>query len=215
MCTVCSVVWSVPTQFSFLSLQVLSETSSCIYISGTNHPNTNNMKIYKDVFSGDELFSDTYPMKLVDDCLYEVYGKHISRTEGDIQLEGSNASAEGGDDEGGDSSTVSGVDLVLNHRLTETGFGSKKDYMVYLKDYMKKVIKYLEENDRSSEVDTFKNNINKVMKELLGKFKDLQFFTGESMDADAMILIMDYKDYQGEERPVLMAFKHGLAEEKC
>ena len=51
--------------------------------------------------------------------------------------------------------------------------------MVYLKDYMKKVIKYLEENDRSSEVDTFKNNINKVMKELLGKFKDLQFFTGD------------------------------------
>merc|ERR1712212_1206874 len=153
------------------------------------------MKIYKDVFSGDELFSDTYPMKLVDDCLYEVYGKHISRTEGDIQLEGSNASAEGGDDEGGDASTVSGVDLVLNHRLTETGFGSKKDYMVYLKDYMK-------------------NNINKVMKELLGKFKDLQFFTGESMDADAMILIMDYKEYKGEERPHLLAFKHGLEEEK-
>ena len=25
--------------------------------------------------SGDELFSDTYKMKLVDDCLYEVYGK--------------------------------------------------------------------------------------------------------------------------------------------
>merc|ERR1712051_546637 len=170
--------------------RVLSETSCCLLISSTNFPSTPNMKIYKDVFSGDELFSDTYPMKLVDDCLYEVYGKHISRTEGDIQLEGSNASAEGADgDEGGDSSTVSGVDLVLNHRLTETGFGS-------LKDYMKKVIKYLEENDRTSEVDTFKNNINKVMKELLGKFKDLQFFTGESMDADAMILIMDYKDYQ-------------------
>ena len=27
---------------------------------------------------GDELFSDTYPMKLVDDCIYEVYGK-VSR----------------------------------------------------------------------------------------------------------------------------------------
>ena len=124
------------------------------------------------------------------------------------------------------------MDLVLNHRLTETGFGSKKDYMVYLKDYMKKVVKYLEENDRAGEVAVFKKNINNVMKELLGKFKDLQFFTGntsvsegsscnffiipgESMDADAMILIMDYKDYEGEERPVLMAFKHGLAEEKC
>ena len=35
------------------------------------------------------------------------------------------------------------------------------------------------------------------------------------MDAEAMIMIMDYKDYEGEERPVLMAFKHGLSEEKC
>ena len=64
-------------------------------------------------------------------------------------------------------------------RLTETGFGSKKDYTVYLKDYMKKVVKYLEENDKASEVDEFKTNINKVVKDLLPKFKDLQFFTGE------------------------------------
>jgi hypothetical protein len=28
------------------------------------------------------------------------------------------------------------------------GFGTKKDYTVYLKDYMKKVIKYLEDNNR-------------------------------------------------------------------
>jgi len=33
------------------------------------------MHIYKDVFSGDELFSDTYPMKLVSECIYEVIGK--------------------------------------------------------------------------------------------------------------------------------------------
>ena len=35
------------------------------------------------------------------------------------------------------------------------------------------------------------------------------------MEADAMILIVDYKEYEGEERPVIMAFKHGLEEEKC
>ena len=52
--------------------------------------------------------------------------------------------------------------------------------MAYLKDYMKKVVKYLEENNRSGEVDTFKKNINGVMKDLLGKFKDLQFFTGNA-----------------------------------
>jgi len=85
------------------------------------------MKIFKDVFSGDELFSDTYKVKLVDDCLYEVLGKHETRTEGEIQLDGSNASAEEMD-EGTDSASVSGVDIVLNHRLQETGFGSKKDF---------------------------------------------------------------------------------------
>jgi len=173
------------------------------------------MKIYKDVFSGDELFSDTYPLTLVDDCIWEVVGKHEVRSEGEIQLAGSNASAEGADaDEGVDANSVSGVDLVLNHRLVETGFGSKKDYTVYLKDYMKKVVKYLEENGKGDQVDSFKTNISKVMKELLGKFKDLQFFTGESMDPDAMIMVIDYKEYKGEERPHLIAFKHGLEEEK-
>ena len=46
--------------------------------------------------------------------------QHITRTEGDIQLEGSNASAEEMD-EGVESNSVSGIDLILNHRLVETG----------------------------------------------------------------------------------------------
>jgi len=171
------------------------------------------MKIYKDVFSGDELFSDTYPMKLVDDCMWEIYGQHETRVEGAVVLGGSNASAEEAD-EGTDANSVSGVDLVLNHRLCETGFGSKKDYTIYLKSYMGRVVKFLEENGRAGEVDDFKKNINGVMKALLGKFKDLQFYTGENMDNEAMVLILDYKEYKGEERPVFMAFKHGLEEEK-
>jgi len=187
---------------------------SLIFISYTSK-----MYIYKDVFCGDELFSDTYPIKIVDDVLYEVTGKHETRTEGEIVMAGSNASAEGADaDEGADPNSVSGVDVILNHRLVETGFGSKKDYTVYLKDYMKRVIEYLTKNDRADEVDLFKKNINGVMKELIGKFKDLQFFSGESMDPDAMILILDYREVETpkgkEERPVLLAFKHGLEAEK-
>merc|ERR1711936_712182 len=134
------------------------------------------MKIYKDVFSGDELFSDTYPMKLVDDCIYEVYGKHEVRKLGEVQLEGSNASAE---------EMEEGTE-----EASETGFAKKNDYMAYLKDYMKKVVKYLEENNRAGEVDTFKKNINGVMKGLLGKFSDLQFYQGESMNPAAMVALM-------------------------
>merc|ERR1711990_395270 len=169
------------------------------------------MKIYKDVFSGDELFSDTYPMKLVDDCVYEVYGKHVQRKIGEDFDIGANASAEEAG-EGTEEATESGVDLVLNHRLVETGFGKKADYMNYLKDYMKRVVAYLESNDKKDQVEGFKKNINGVMKGLLGRFNDLQFYTGESMNPAAMVALIDYREIDGEERPVIMFFKHGLEE---
>ena len=35
------------------------------------------------------------------------------------------------------------------------------------------------------------------------------------MDPDAMICMLEYKNVDGEERPVLMFFKHGLEEIKC
>ena len=105
--------------------------------------------------------------------------QHVSRKAGsDFVLEGSNASAEEAD-EGTEEAMESGVDLILNHRLVETGFGKKADYMNYLKDYMKRVVAYLESNDKKDQVEGFKKNINGVMKGLLGKFNDLQFFTGK------------------------------------
>jgi hypothetical protein len=172
------------------------------------------MKIWKDIFNGDEMFSDTYKIKLVDEVMYEVYGKLETRREGEIVLAGSNPSAEGEDGDGGaEEGTTTGVDIVLNHRLVETGFGDKKSYTVYLKDYMKKVVERLTK-DQPDQVDVFKNNINKAMKDILGRFNDLQFFTGESMDAEGMIAMMEYRDIDGQSVPVLMAFKHGLEEEK-
>ena len=84
------------------------------------------------------MFSDTYKIKLVDEVIYEVTGKLISRTLGDVQIDGANPSAEEAD-EGTETAVESGVDVVLNHRLAETfAFGDKKSYTLYLKDYMKK-----------------------------------------------------------------------------
>ena len=37
------------------------------------------------------------------------------------------------------------------------------------------------EETAPSEVDTFKTNMSKVMKDLLGRFKDLQLFTGKNL----------------------------------
>ncbi|CAH1183583.1 unnamed protein product [Phaedon cochleariae] len=171
------------------------------------------MRIYKDIFTGDEMFSDTYKMKLVDEVVYEVYGKLVSRKHGDIQLDGANPSAEEAD-EGTEDAVESGVDIVLNHRLCETyAFNDKKSYTLYLKDYMKKLVAKLEES-APDQVDVFKTNMNKVMKDILGRFKELQFFTGESMEIDGMVGLMEYRDINGDQVPVMMFFKHGLHEEK-
>jgi hypothetical protein len=172
------------------------------------------MKIYKDIFTGDEMFADTYKMKLIDDVIYEVYGNIVTRSDGNIQIEGFNPSAEEAD-EGTDANVETGVDIVLNHRLQESyAFGDKKSFTLYLKDYMKKVLGKLEENS-PDQVEVFKTNLNKVMKDILGRFKDLQFFTGSSMDCDGMVAMCEYRDIGGVSTPVFMFFKHGLEEEKC
>lgn len=84
------------------------------------------------------MFSDAYKVKLVDEVLYEVTGKLVTRAQGEVLLDGCNPSAEEAD-EVTDQAVESGVDIVLNHRLVETyAFGDKKSYTLYLKDYMKK-----------------------------------------------------------------------------
>lgn len=171
------------------------------------------MRIYKDIFTGDEMFSDSYKMKLVDEVVYEVTGRLVQRKHGEIEIAGFNPSAEDGD-EGTDVAVETGVDVVLNHRLCETyAFGDKKSYTAYLKDYMKKLVAKLEER-APDQVDIFKTNMNKVMKDTLGRFKELQFFTGESMDVEGMVALMEYRDIDGDSVPILMFFKHGLDEEK-
>jgi len=172
------------------------------------------MKIFKDIFSGDEMFSDTYKFKLVDGVLYEVYGKLITRKLGDVTLDGANPSAEEASEDN-DEAVESGVDVVLNHRLMETyAFPDKKSFTLYLKEYMKRLVDKMIENG-STEVDVFKTNINKVMKDLLTRFKDLQFYTGENMDIEnGMVAMLEYRDIGDDNVPVLMLFKHGLEEEK-
>jgi len=173
------------------------------------------MKIFKDIFTGDEMFSDTFKVKLIDNVLYEVQGKHETRKDGEVVLAGANASADGQDEgEGAEAGSISGVDIVLDHRLEESfAFGDRKSYTSYLKEYMKKLVEKLEVS-APDQVDVFKTNMNKVMKDILGRFKELQFYTGEKMDIDGMVAIMEYRHEDGKDIPYMLFFKHGLVEEK-
>lgn len=70
------------------------------------------------------------------------------------------------------------------------------------------------EEKSPDQVEAFKTNMNKQMKDILGRFKDLQFFTGESMEVEGMVALCEYRDIGGVSTPVFMFFKHGLEEEK-
>merc|ERR1719430_924681 len=103
-------------------------------------------------------------MELLHDAVYKVEGKYISRNKvGGFVLEGANASAEEADEGTDDNDTESGLDIVLNNRLTETGFKDKKAYLTYLKDYMKRIVGKLEE-EGSKDIETFKAGSNAFIK---------------------------------------------------
>lgn len=59
----------------------------------------------------------------------------------------------------------------------------------------------------------FKKNIEAATKFLLSKLSDLQFFVGESMHDDAVVVLAYYKE--GSADPTFLYFAHALKEVKC
>jgi len=172
------------------------------------------MIIFKDLITGDEMFTDSSKYKLIDECLYEVECRHVQRRQGEIQLDGANPSQEEAD-EGTDESVESGLDLVLNQRLVETGF-TKNDYKNYLKTYTKSLQdKWKEMGKNDTEIAEAKSKITEAVKKVLPKLADFQFFMGESSNPDGLIALLEYREKPGgDETPIMIFFKHGLDEEK-
>ncbi|KAB0355223.1 hypothetical protein FD755_022682 [Muntiacus reevesi] len=174
------------------------------------------MIIYRDLISHDEMFSDIYKIQEVADglCL-EVEGKMVSRTEGntDDSFIGGNASAEGPEGEGTNSTVITGVDIVMNHHLQGTSF-TKEASKKYIKDYMKSIKGKLEEQ-RPERVKPFMTGAAEQIKHILANFKNDQFFfffffswrlitsqhdsvgfffIGENMNPDGMVALLDYRE---------------------
>ncbi|XP_057709136.1 translationally-controlled tumor protein homolog [Corythoichthys intestinalis] len=167
------------------------------------------MIIYKCILTDDEMFSDVYPIKETP-IFYEVDGKHITQTDDiDDSLIGGNKSAE---DQGEttEASVQSGVNIIVYHKLQQTSF-DKKGYLSYIKEYLKAIKAKLQENN-PERVDQFMADANVEVKKLLPGFKNLEFYTGESMNIDGMVGILDYRE---DDTPFMRFFKDGLIGEKC
>jgi len=81
--------------------------------------------------------------------------------------------------------------------------------MGYVKPWLARVVEKLPE-DKATE---FKAKAQDAIKFLLGKVKELQFFTGESMDPESTLCYAYYKD--GNANPTFLFCKYAMDEVKC
>ncbi|KAL0388794.1 UNVERIFIED_CONTAM: Translationally-controlled tumor protein [Sesamum radiatum] len=97
-------------------------------------------------------------------------GKWVVKGAVDVDI-GANPSAEGGeDDEGVDDQSVKVVDIVDTFRLQEQPPFDKKQFVAYIKKYIKLLSTKLE----GEKQEQFKKTIEGATKYLLAKIKDLQ-----------------------------------------
>ena len=173
------------------------------------------MIIYEDIVSGDELISDTYPQLEVKDgddviaALFAVQSKNVKKTDDDVDIGCGDAFGGGEEDDGPVDDSVQIVnDIQDAFNYTETGFGSKKEFMGAMKSYMKKLSKEMPED----KVADFQKEASAAVGYLKKNFKELQFFMGPSMDPSGTMVFALYPE--GAEAPLMMYFKWGLKEEK-
>ncbi|XP_022937958.1 translationally-controlled tumor protein homolog [Cucurbita pepo subsp. pepo] len=168
------------------------------------------MLVYQDLLTGDELLSDSFPYKeLENGMIWEVEGKWVVQGAVDVDI-GANPSAEGdGEDEGVDDQAVKVVDIVDTFRLQEQPTMDKKQFIAYIKKFIKLLTPKLE----GEKQEAFKKNIEGATKFLLPKLKDFQFFVGESMHDDSCIVFAYYRE--GATDPTFLYLAPALKEVKC
>lgn len=164
------------------------------------------MKVWIDLFSGDEMVSDSYKSNLIfNDACLEVQAKYI--TKGNEQIDIGGDDQNDGDDGGGE--TV--INVVDAHQLQETQL-SKKDFMAIVKAFLKRVVALLKEKGKEDRVADFQKGATDMIKFIVGKFDEMQIFTGQSYDTEAGLAFSYTKD--GETEPVFLFFTDGMKEEK-
>lgn len=114
--------------------------------------------------------------------------------------------------------TVELVNNVIDERngfnLTEVPL-SKLEFKDFLQEYCKKVRQQLKDDPKveGKDVKAFTAAAPIFCKWLLGKYKDLQFYSTLSMDPEGSMIFSYYKD--GAVNPTFVYIAAGMTEEKC
>merc|ERR1711959_219895 len=158
-----------------------------------------NMKVYKCIVTDSEFITDAQTEDgefLWGNTFCKVAGKYITIGEEDIDI-GANASAEGADaDEGVDDNAEQVIDIVHSFRYQEMEY-SKKEYMSYIKGFLKKCVKNMKENGKEDEVPDFKANVQEAIKEITSNWNDYCCYVDENFDCEGSTVLCKYEGEDG------------------
>merc|ERR1711894_525077 len=146
------------------------------------------MLIYQDLFTGKDILTDSYKMKLVDDFYFEIQAKYITRkgeSFGDDMF-GGNPSAEEASDDLEEGKSTSGFDVIINHEDVEE-YNEEPNYKTFL-GVMKKIIAKAGTKMDKERHTAFKQKLNVFFKDgpaSKDKFKNFQiFFSKDYIDLE-------------------------------
>jgi len=164
------------------------------------------MLLYKDIVTGDELVSDSFPRREIENgILWEVQGKYV--VEGPVEVD---IAANPPEEEGARKVLVEPptkvVDIVEAFRLQEvdTLRLEEDDLKSRLNRYVKALTPLIPEEKRHH----FEKNAHLAVDYLVRKGKDLQVFFGESGREDGAMVFAYTKE--GREDPIFLYFADGL-----
>lgn len=179
------------------------------------------MRIFSDVFTGDEMMSDIFKYELAyENAIMKVPSAYKSADKiGEVDI-GCGNEFGGGEDQGpADEEPAEKVlDVIYNAGLQPYTM-TKKEFMSYLKAYFAKVVKYLEENGKADRVADFKKGATAFTKFIVGKFDEIELYIGKSHSEDDDEvkggIAISYWEDEGAKGPMIYFFMDGMKEEKC
>ena len=159
------------------------------------------MKVYKDLISGDEFFSDSFPHEFIfDEACIEAKAKYVTKGAEQVNI------ATDEEEEAQEGETV--VDIQDKFQLNEVQGFSKAEFMTWAKAYMPKIVAKLNESN-PERVPSFKRGATQLVKLIAANWADMQLFVGENMDYEGAFCF-SYQKEQTDEGPTFLFFADGL-----
>jgi len=172
------------------------------------------MKVFLDVFNGDELLSDGYATESTfNDVCLEVRSQWVNKGSENVDIGRGNQFGGGDEEEKVEDISERVLDIadVFHLNKIEPKF-TKKEFATYIKGYMQRLKKYIEEIN-PDRVKPFMEGASAFVKAVLAKFDDYDFWSGVSYDQEALIVLSYYKNEE-DLTPTFVYFKDGLREVK-